>query len=52
MTNHGVTGTVFLTLQTIDLQKKVEGVFNLFDISNMTREDYKYIKLNKIWTIY
>lgn len=33
-------------IQTIDLQKKVEGIFDLLDISEGTREDYKYrIKL-------
>lgn len=42
MKKHRVASTTLLTLHPIDLQNRVEGVFDFLDVSDTTREDYKY----------
>lgn len=42
MKNHWVAGKALLPFPTIDLQQRVERVFDFLDVSKSTREDYKY----------
>lgn len=42
MKNHRVAKTVLLPIQTADLQNRVKGIFDFLDVSDTTRQDYKY----------